>query len=273
MFGEIILFTVLLPFGFGIILFAANTVFKNQSTLLVLISGLLVLGIYVLLEGMPSLPPVSSKHKVALILAGLGVVALVTGKLGRVYFALTAATLAAALVWLGWNRISDTSMLPRFLALAAPVALALYSSAKFDWQQERALVWPIVTLCFAIGGSILSLLGAYIGFAQALGALAAFNGGYILIAYMRMILRPASAPLSLPKAASHLILASTITLLFVVGLFAPDVSPPALAVLSLTLLVPLFVTRFDGSHRLLKPILIGLIAAVPTAASIAIAAL
>lgn len=273
MFVEIVLNTVLFPLGFGMILYTAAVFFSKQKLLVTFITGILMLCIYILLEGIPSIPPVSSKHKVALIIFGFAIIAVITGNLSRAYFGISSILLIAALVWLGWNQLFDPSILPRFLALIVPVILASFAFVKFDWQQENNLDWPITLLSFAIGGSIISLLGAYIGFAQTLGAMAAFVGGYILLTYIWMILRPDSMQAMLPKAANQIILLGLVTLLFVVGLFAPDVSPLALAILGTTFLVPVFHPHFNGSNRLLKPILIGLIAAIPTAASIAIAAL
>lgn len=272
MFVEIFLNTILFPLGFGVILYAATTVFKNHMPLVVLIAGILMLGIYVLLEGMPALPPVSSKHKAAIIIAGFVAITLITCRLDKAYFAVSSALLIGALAWLGWNRLFDLSMLPRFLALIVPILLATFSSIKFDWQQENNLAWPITLLSFAIGGSLISLLGAYIGFAQALGAMAAFVGGYILIAYVLMILRPNGMQAGLSRGVNQVILLGMMTLLLVVGIFAPDVSPVAVIVLGLTFLVPLFYSRFNGINNLSKPILFGLIAAIPTAVSVAISA-
>lgn len=273
MFIEIILNTVLLPLIFGVTLCVATLFFKKYPSSVVLICGLLALGIYLMLEGIPSLPPVSSKHKVAILIAGFIAIIFVASLSGLTRLGLSSLLLFGTLIWLGWNRLSDSSMLPQFSALIVLISLATYSPVKFDWQKEGPLVWPITLLCLAIGGSIISLLSAYIGFAQALGALAAFVGGYILVAYGLMILRPNKTHITFSEAVNQVILLSMVTLLLVVGLFAPEISPVALAVLGLTLLVPLFHTRFDGINSLLKPILIGLLAAIPTSASIAIAAL
>ena len=167
-------------------------------------------------------------------------------------------------------------MLPRFFALAVLIVFATLASiysVKIDLPKKDGFISPITLFCFAIGGSLLSLLGAYIGFSQALGAMAAFLGGYILIAYIGLIRQPEKPQKLLSGTTLQIILLSIMTLLLVVGLFAPGVSPVALAVLGLTLVTPRISSRLNNSNKRLRPILIGLIAAIPTAASIAIAAL
>ena len=124
-----------------------------------------------------------------------------------------------------------------------------------------------------IGGSIISLLGAYIGFSQALGAIAAFIGSYILIAFIMLIRQPEKPQILFSQTTLQIISMSVVTLLLVVGLFAPDVNPIALAMLGLTFIASHFSSRLSNVNKRLRPILIGLIAAIPTAASIAVAAL
>ena len=276
MFFEIILNTLLLPLIFGLVLYPVTVVLGAENPLSALIAGFLIITIYIMLEGMPSFPPVSSRHKVVFLIGGFIASSLLFGRWKQLGNGINFLLLLIGLVWLGWNRISDPSMLPRFFALAVLIVLAIFASiysVKIDLPKKDGFISPITLLCFAIGGALISLFGAYIGFSQALGAMAAFLGGYILIAYIGLIRQPEKSQKLLSGTTLQIILLSIVTLLLVVGLFAPGVSPVALAVLGLTLVSPQISSRLNNANKRLRPILIGLIAAIPTAASIAIAAL
>lgn len=276
MFTVIILNTLLTPLMLGMMLYFVTIVFGAKNLLSAFIAGLLILAIYVLLEGMPSFPPVSSRHKVVFIISGLIAATLLFSRWKQVSIGINFLLLSAGLVWLGWNRLFDTSMLPRFLALAVLILSATFSaiySAKAELSKEDGFVPPITLLCVAIGGSIISLLGAYIGFSQVLGAMAAFIGGYILVAFVMLIRGTENPQILFSEVTLQIISMSVVTLLLVVGLFAPDVNPVALAMLGLTFMASHFSMRLSTANKRLRPILIGLIAAIPTAASVAFAAL
>ncbi|PCI04131.1 MAG: hypothetical protein COB78_07285 [Hyphomicrobiales bacterium] len=276
MFAEIILNTVLIPLIFGLVLYPVTMLLGVENPITALLAGLLIITIYIMLEGAPSFPPVSSRHKVVFIISGLIATTLLFSRWKQVGNGINFLLLLAGLLWLGWNRLSDASMLPRFLALAALISLGTFASVysvRNELSKKDGFASPIMLLCVAIGGSVISLLGAYIGFSQALGAIAAFIGGYILIAFI-LLLRGTEKPQTLfSEITLQIISLSVVTLLLVVGLFAPDVNPIALAVLGLTFIMPCFSSRLGNADKRLRPILIGLMAAIPTAASIAIAAL
>ncbi|MBL4891015.1 MAG: hypothetical protein JKX91_04165 [Rhizobiaceae bacterium] len=247
-----------------------------ENPLSALIAGSLIIAIYVLLEGMPSFPPVSSRHKVVFIIGGFIASTLLFGRWKQARTGINFLLLLIGLVWLDWNRLFDASMLPRFLALAVLIVLATLASmhsVRTELPKKDGFMWPIMLLCFAIGGSLISLLGAYIGFSQALGALAAFIGAYILIAFIAVVRQPEKPQALLSETTLQIMLLSIMTLLLVVGLFAPGASPVALAMLGLIFAAPHFSSRLNTANKRLRPILIGLIAAIPTAASVAVAAL
>ena len=276
MFAEIILNTLFVPLIFGVVLYSVTIVLGVENLLTALIAGLLIIAIYIMLEGAPSLPPVSSRHKVVFIISGIIATTLLFSRWKQVGNGVSFLLLLAGLVWLGWNRLFDVSMLPRFLALTVLILLATGASvysARTQLPKKDGFVLPITLLCMTIGGSIISLLGAYIGFSQALGAIAAFIGSYILIAFIVLIRQPEKPQILFSQTTLQIISMSVVTLLLVVGLFAPDVNPIALAMLGLTFIASHFSSRLSNVNKRLRPILIGLIAAIPTAASIAVAAL
>lgn len=226
--------------------------------------GLAALGVYVLLEGMPALPPVSGKHKLALLIPLAVLAAHLPGRAGR--FAVP-GFLLAAVVWLGWAKISQGNVGFGSLALLVPVGMtALVPPAPAEAETE--FLWPAVLILFGIGAAVLSLLGVFVGFAQAMGALTALLGGAVAVAYLRLLLG-ASPTLAEPTLRVAVMVMGAVAVM--IGLFAPHINLAAFAVLSLGLALPAVAPRLVAVPAALRPFLFGLLAAVPAALAIAIA--
>lgn len=273
MFSEIIINTLFIPFVLGIILFVLAKTTPGLNLWGSLAAGIALFGIFVLLEGWPSLPPISSKPKVAVLIVGFTILNAASGFLRLNRFAVIVGLLSLALIWIGWNRIDDISMLPRFAALAVPIVVGGWAFQNFDQQDQSGLFWPISLIAFAIGGAVLALLGAYIGLAQVMGAIAAFLGGFALLTYVFVLLRPGSTPVILPTNVFQIVFLSIMAVLIAIGLYAPEISTPAIAVMALTLLVPGLTARFARFSTTLQPILYGIVTAIPVAVAITFAAL
>lgn len=273
MFSEIILNTLLIPFVLGIVLFVAARKVPGFGQWGTFATGVVIFGIFILLEGWPSLPPISSKPKVAVLIIGFTFLNAASGYLRINRFAMIVGLLAIALIWIGWNRIGDIAMLPRFAALAVPIVIGGWAFQNFDQQDQAGLFWPITMIAFLIGGALIALLGAYIGLAQVMGAMAALVGGFALLAYIFLLFRPNSASLILPQNVVQIIFLSAMTVLIAIGLYAPEVSTPALAILALALLVPKFASHFAKFSTALQPVVFGVVTAIPVVVAIAIAAL
>ncbi|PHR87265.1 MAG: hypothetical protein COA78_37285 [Blastopirellula sp.] len=273
MFSEIILNTVVIPFVLGIVLFFAARKFPEFGLWGAFVTGIAVFCIYILLEGWPSLPPISSKPKVAVLIAGFTILNVASGFLRINRFALILGLLSLALLWIGWNRIGDIEMLPRFAALMVPVAIGGWAFQNFDQQDQSSLFWPITLIAFAIGGALIALLGAYIGLAQAMGAVGAFLGGFALLTFIFILFRPNTAPTNLPQNVHQVIFLSLMSLLIAIGLYAPEVSTIAIATMAMVLLLPGLTARFARFPTALQPVIYGITTAMPVGVAIAIAAL
>lgn len=273
MFSEIILNTVFVPFVFGLVLFVAAYKFSRFSWAVSLTAGISLLSIYVLLEGWPTLPPTSSKPKVAVLIAGFAILNIAAVGLRTRKFMIVPSMIIAAIIWIGWNRLGDPEMLLRFVALLVPTFIGSWMFSRFKHQNQLELIWPVTLIAFAIGGAMVALFGAYIGFAQMMGAFAAFLGGFSLVVYLLLLIRPTIEPMHLSQTSLQIIFMAMMAVLIAIVLFAPEINPGAITVLGLTLLGPYFQARFNSSHVALRPILAGIIVAIPTGAAIAISAL
>ncbi len=268
--GSLVLYTVIIPIGLGLVLAYASRFFSSNTVLSVIVVAVMTLVIYVLLEGVPKIPPVSSKHKIAVLLFVAPVLIVALSGL-KIPLSLTVGViLVAGLAWLGQNRLADAAAWPRFLALLVPLAAVIWSGQSDKPDQRDALLWPVTLLVFALGASILSLLGAYIGLAQLLGALAAWLGGYVLYHYCALLFRGSADSPFFAGATLWAAVSAILSVHFASGLFAPSANSLALACLGLVFLAPKFYQFFQGLPQIIRPIAIGLAATAPVLASIVI---
>lgn len=261
--------TVAWPLALGAIFAGLTAASGNRAFILSAIAALMILGIYVLLEGWPAFPPAASKAKLAYLLV-IGAVAVLLAQ--RVPAALvTAVVLIAAFVWLGWNKLSGGAIGLSTAAVLAPVATAAIATPTLRTRADDGFLWPAALLCFAIGAAILSGpgLGAFVGFTQVMGAFAAWIGGFLLVRYVLLLIGRDRG--SMPRSAAQIALIGFVMAALVVGLFAPGINLIAFAVLALTLLVPAIAPRCAGVPRLLRPFAFGLMTAVPAAVAVLIA--
>jgi hypothetical protein len=144
-------------------------------------------------------------------------------------------------------------------------------SAGSEETRGDAFSWVTALLIYATGAAILSLLGSFVGFAQALGVYAAWCGGCLAVSYGLMIVRGPGAAAPLGGTALLVSLYGLVSVSFMVGLFAPAIDSIAFAVLALGLLAPRATTRLSRLSPLLRPWVIGLLAAIPAAAAVLLA--
>lgn len=261
--------TVIWPLLLGVALAGLLIFLGPRDYLLGAVAALMVFAIYVLLEGWPVVPPVSAKHKLGLLLPASAIVILLASRFRLPLVPITAVILAIAFVWLGWNKLFTAAAWPQSSGLILLIAAAILASRQLEKHHQDAFLWPATFLCFAVGGAILSLLGAFVGFAQALGALAAWLGGFLLIRYGALL--AGRNDTALPVTPLLIMLVSVVMLALMIGLFAPDMSFIALVILSACLIIPYVIPRFDGIPAWARPFLFGLMAALPAALSVLIA--
>lgn len=261
--------TVAWPLALGAIFAGLAAATGKRASALGAVAALMILGVYVLLEGWPTFPPAASKAKLAYLIL-LGAVAVLFAR--RVPAVLvTAIALIAAFVWLGWNKLTGGALELSTAAMLAPVVTATIATPSLTTRANEAFLWPAALLCYAIGAAILSGpgLGAFVGFTQVMGAFAAWIGGYLLVLYALLLIGRDGEAMS--QSALQIALIAFVMASLVIGLFAPGINLTAFAVLSLTLLVPAIAPRCTGVPRLLRPFAFGLMTAVPAAVSVLIA--
>jgi hypothetical protein len=261
--------TIIWPLLLGAVLAGLLIVLGPRDYLLGAIAAVMIFAVYVLLEGLPAFPPISAKHKLGLLLPVTALVVLAAVRFRLALTPVILGILAAAFVWLGWNRLFTAAAWPQSASIVILISAATLASRQVEKHPGDAFLWPGAFLCFTIGGAILSLLGLFVGFAQALGAFAAWLGGFLLIRYAALLVGRGNT--SLPPDALQIMLVSAVLVSLMIGLFAPGISHIALIVLSGCLIIPVFTPRFAGVPSWIKPFLSGLIAAVPAALSVLIA--
>lgn len=268
----LVLFTVLLPLILGCVLAGVAFFTPAKAALLGLGTLIAILCVYVLLEGFPPLPPVSSKHKIFYIFGALGFATLATHKLrGAPLAALTVSLLLAALYWIGQRKINDDPFQPEIFLALLPVIGAGVSAAFPQKLREDIFVWQTALIAMGISGSLVSVLGGYIGLAQMLGALSALTGGYLAVGYVAVHVlgrTPASTKFA---GLNWLLMVAISAVLISIALFASKLSAAAFAVVCLTYLTPFFAARLLGRGPWWAPFAMGGYSLVPALVAITFA--
>jgi len=268
----LILNTVALPLFVGLILAAVIHFSPLKASALTIVATLGVLVLYYLLEGFPPLPPVSSKHKIPYLLVVIGCLGAAVGLRHKV--ALPAISVGLGLIALGWigqRKISSDPLQAEILLALLPVlGLGISTSAPRAYRADLFL-WPGAVLSLAIGGSLVSVLGGYIGLAQMLGACAALTGGYLIVSFVRVKLMGRDASGTHTEGANWMLLATVAVVLISIALFASKLSPMAFAVLCLIFVAPFAAARHLKMAAWYGPIVMGVYALVPAILAIGIA--
>lgn len=275
MVATLILYTVVVPLGFGLI---AALIARPQTRLWHWLPGLLALAgaaVLWLIDGPPALPPVAAKHKLLLLAAAVVPLA----AFGQSVFATTRAKALAflafgliALLLLGSSRITDLSLLPRFLAVALYLGLTALGLNRLDQTRNEAFTGASALLATNIALALCALLSAHIGGGQLGGALAAVTGGWLLARYAGFALGRADA-VPLPDMALWGGFALTSLVLIQTGLFAPSTSVVSVVLLALPLLGATIWPGPLTRNRLAAPILSGVAAILAASPSVIAAAL
>lgn len=270
----LILNTVVFPLLLGTILAALIHFSSLKAGFLTLAATSAVLLVYYLLEGLPAFPPISSKHKIAYLFAIIGIVGAAIVSRHKIPLPLIAIVLGLiALGWIGQRKISaDPLQVKVLLALLPVLGLGLASAAPRAHRADLFL-WPSALLSLAIGGSLVSLLGGYIGLGQMLGAIAALTGGYLAVSYIwTQLLGRDVADLKV-EGVNWLLLAATSVILVSIALFASKLNPLAFIVVCLVYATPFFAARYIGRTQWHTPFIMGFFSFVPALVAIGIAAL
>ena len=272
------------PLALGVAIAFLSRRFLNAPAILALLVPLSAVAIFIVLEGVPAFPPVRAVHKLPYVFA-VGSVVLAAAawrfRSPSTVFAAAAALIGLGLPvwWIGKNILaSNNQKLVVTLALVSiAVAGVIWSAVQRKTNDEaQNFVLPQAVFATLLATALVAILGGYMGMAMFNGALTALFGGYLLVSYIRH-LRGDGAAFAL-SGISGLAFAWIAYLgLLTTAMLAPVASSAALIAVGLTLvLVPLssiYTRRFSGVAISARPLVYGLVAAVPAIAGILIAGL
>lgn len=266
--------TAALPLLLGIALaLFARFALPPASPVLTLFWAVLLLFFYWDTLGPPVMPPVAASQKlIYLAFAGIVIGLLPERVLGRRTSFLAVIAFAVAFLWLGWRRLAGASPNLQMIAALAVGLLTLLGAAMLIAQQasrsppaEEPFLAPAAVLALSLSGAIVSVLGASIITGQLLGSLAALIGGWCLMQYLATLRGGAAASWS--KGVEFLLLYAAATALIQVALLAPKTNPAALILSSLPPIVAVLVRgRLQNllpGARLLRPLVAGILIAIP----------
>ena len=266
---DVLISGVLTPLILGLVLSIVSALSKpNIPSLNTYVAtafvAIVVVMVYILLEGVPPFPPVSSKQKLGFILACGGLVAvLLLPWFAAQRFLITFFLLLATLVWIGFRKFSAGYGFEEILTFGIPVLVFAAVGQVQIKQGETPYLWPITLLVFAFAASFVFLTGGYIGMAQLSGAIAAFIGGYLLLRYGSSLIGNDQLIPPLPVATNWFLMFALATIYLSALLFAPKLNVVGAFVVLLVLLVPLFSDRMNSLSTRIQPVVMSAFAMVP----------
>ena len=267
--------TVVWPFALGalaalIALIAAS----RREVVLALLLPMAALVAYILLEGTPIFPPVAAKQKLPFLLAFVGVTSAFAAAKGQGPFGRIAFAVLATVVSIGW--IGQTVVLGQLTSTKAHFAevfgvvglLGLISAAaSANANAPASVMTAAACLWWAVAAAIASVLAPYVGAAQVLGAWAAILGGFLFVGYLAGLFGRADG-MALQGFAGLAAVWTTLLLALMPLLFAGEISRSSIVIGALAPIFAAFAqargwTGPNGAPAPMRPILLGLVAAVP----------
>lgn len=269
--SSLIVITVIVPLVIGLL--AGFVQLWRPATLVQhLLAAVIVVAVFLLLEGVPPLPPISSKHKLAIV-AGLFVLAApLTGRLGTGRLVgLSALLLAASLVWIGSSRLAPAAAWPAAIwLLPLPVLLGVLGARRTADPVDDYFAPRIGITFSAIAAAGTALLGGFVGMAQLEGALAAAIGGALVVSFIAHLAGRDALPSAIFRPANWLLAMVHSAIVLTVACFAPSISPLALYLAALPMAVA-WMPAPGGMPARVRPVFFGIVAALPAAAAIGVA--
>ncbi|MBD9389789.1 hypothetical protein IB237_21560 [Agrobacterium sp. AGB01] len=284
MLQTMLLTIVAIPFALGVV--ASLLARKASGVGLVLASALIpVFAAVVLvgLDGLPAFPPVRAAHKLPYVLLVFGVVFAVLAPVIRTRSWLLAGVaalvaLAAPAWWMGSVILanSERKLVVTLILIAIAVAGSIWVALRTsDETQDRQPVLPQAAFATSLSAALVAIFGGYMGMAMFNGALTALFGGYLLIAYIAH-LRGNGGAFSLAGPGGFAMSWTAFLGLLATAILAPQASSAGLIVAGLTLVLLPFTSTLANRLKLapaLRPLVCGLVVAVPAIIAILIAGL
>ncbi|MFD1200119.1 hypothetical protein ACFQ3K_17680 [Brucella gallinifaecis] len=283
MLQSIILKVIAFPLLLGVIIALASYRFERQKNLvLAFLAPLFACIIILVLDGFPAFPPVRAAHKFPYILfAGslfFAFFAWRSPRLNIIYSSLAFVLMIVLPIWWMGKSIlvnngqkATVVMILVLLTVAGAVLYRYFAVAK---AKPLPNVLPQALFATSIAGALIAIMGGYMGMLMFNTALAVMFGGYLFISYVRYLRGDAQAFALNGQGALAMSWVAFIGVL-VTGILAPKASGLALVLAVFTLAaVPLAYIYAPVAARIpymLRPLLLGVIVAVPALAGILVA--
>lgn len=283
MLQSIIIKVIAFPLLLGAILALATYRLEQQRNLVIaFLAPLFACVIIIVLDGFPGFPPVRAAHKFPYILFAGGLFFAISARLSFrrsiIYWGLAfALTVALPTWWMGKSILLNNSQKATVVTILVLLTVAgafLYRCFAVAKAKPLPNVLPQAVFATSVAGALIAILGGYMGMLMFNAALSVMFGGYLFVSYVRYLRGDAQAFALKGQGALAISWVAFIGVL-VTGILAPKASGSALILATCTLTaVPLSYVYAPVAGRvpyLLRPLLLGVIVAVPALAGILVA--
>ncbi len=262
---EYLIFLVLAPMAAGLAFGAAVMKGLFGPIVIAVLSSAAIALIYLLHEGVPPIPPVTSKQKLGLALLLSPAVLFCCARLGPRGQSLVLTLFASAcFLWL----IQRPLMAGRWtLQWLLPILTILLFSTVPNLPSMRStsrFAWPLTLLAMTATACALASLGGYLGLGQVMISLSVFLGGHVLA----LLLPPQHSPAQI-HTSQQVLNALTFGLglmLVQLSTFATNLSVAGYLLLLTMIALPFADRKFARLPTLMQPLAYGaagLLIAIP----------
>lgn len=242
----------LAPMAAGVVLSVAEErgLFAPLASAVVI--GMSIAGLYMLHEGIPPLPPISSKHKLGYALCTISLFVLFSHKFKPntrcLWFALFAFI---CFLWFIQRPLLAGRLDLHWLLPVATVIVIATLPALSAVKKLSRFAWPVSLLSTSTLACALALLGGFLGLGQYLISLSAFIGGYVLALYANSFRSARKTPIS--EATLTVIRGALGLTLVQLSTFATNLSVPGYILLLLLMCLPLADHKIERFPLLVQP--------------------
>ena len=182
---------VLAPLAVGLLLASAAQNDRISPSIAAVAFSAVFAFIYLLHEGLPPIPPVSSKQKLAVALSVTPFILLLCSRFESKRKALAFALFAGAcFLWLIQRPLLAGRWNPQWVLPLLTIALFTTVLNAPSIQNVSRFAWPVTILFISVTSCALATLGGFLGLGQVLISISAFVGGSVLALYLSLLRNP-----------------------------------------------------------------------------------
>jgi hypothetical protein len=212
-----------------------------------------IAAIYVMHEGLPTYPAISSKHKISYALLAVPLLAsMLSGKPSRIQVRGFTSLLVVCFFWMVQKRLMSGNLQLHWLLPLATLFVFYFANTSWKAKSNSPFSWPVALLSISIVACLSALFGGFLGLGQVFVSVSTFLGGVALATFM-YALAGVKTDLHLSATPFLTVQSSVVLLLVQLSTFATNLSVLAYLLLLTLFALPIIAHRVSNLSLTLQP--------------------